>query len=311
MKILQILCAGLGLMVSAAGAGAQPATPAAQTAAARPEQHTVVVDGHPLTVWSKRPESPRGAILLVHGRTWSSLPNWDLRVPGEDRSVMDALARAGYAAYALDQRGYGATPRDSSGVLTPSRAVADAAGVLEWIAGREGGARPAILGYSLGASVALLTAARHPDKLSAAILYAFAMDVDAPFSSTPAGPPARQATTAEGAASDFITPGAQPQAVVDAYVRQALASDPVRMDWQGQAEFAVDPAEVRIPVLLLHGVGDPIATTDKQAKLFVRLGTEDRAWIILPDADHAAHVENAQARWVHAVTSFLDRPGGR
>jgi alpha-beta hydrolase superfamily lysophospholipase len=141
MKILQILCIAIGLMTSVV---APAQTSAAQEAdvAARPEQHTVVVDGHPLTVWGKRPPSPRGAILLIHGRTWSSLPNWDLRVPGEDRSVMDALVRAGYAVYGLDQRGYGATPRDSSGVLTPNRAADDAAGVLEWIARREGGAKP-------------------------------------------------------------------------------------------------------------------------------------------------------------------------
>ena len=310
MKILQILCIAVGLMTPVV---APAQTSAAQEAdvAARPEQHTVVVDGHPLTVWGKRPPSPRGAILLIHGRTWSSLPNWDLRVPGEDRSVMDALVRAGYAAYGLDQRGYGATPRDSSGVLTPNRAADDAAGVLEWIARREGGAKPAVLGYSLGASVALLTAARHQDRLSAAVLYAFAMDVDAPFTNTPADAPMRQPTTAEGAASDFITPGAASPAVVDAYVRQALASDPVRMDWRRQSEFAVDPASVRVPVLLLHGVGDPIATAEKQARLFVRLGTPDRAWVILPGSDHAAHVETAHGQWVHALVRFLEQPRGR
>ena len=168
MRIPQILCLGLALMGSVA-APAPPAWTQTAEASAHPRQHTVVVDGHGLAVWEKRPAQARGAILLIHGRTWSSLPNWDLQVPGEDRSVMDALVRAGYAAYALDQRGYGATPRDSTGWLTPDRAVDDAAAVLAWIRQREGGARPAILGYSLGASVALLTAQRHPDAVSAAV----------------------------------------------------------------------------------------------------------------------------------------------
>lgn len=303
MRILPLVGVALALLASAATMAQTPAE-----AAAHPRRHTVPVDGHGLAVWEKRPAQARGAVLLIHGRTWSSLPNWDLQVPGEDRSVMDALVRAGYAAYALDLRGYGATPRDSTEWLTPGRAVADAGAVLAWIRAREGGARPAVVGYSLGASVALLTAQRHPESLSAAVLYAFALDPDRPLASTEAAAPARRPTTAEAAASDFITPGAASRAVVDAYVRQALASDPVRADWRLEAEFAPDPAAVRVPVLLLHGVGDPLAAGDRQARLFSRLGTPDRAWVILPDADHAAHVENAQAQWVHAIVRFLEQP---
>lgn len=60
-----------------------------------PVKHDVLVDGHHLAVWEKKPAQPRAAILLVHGRTWSSLPNFDLQVPGERRSVMDALVGSG------------------------------------------------------------------------------------------------------------------------------------------------------------------------------------------------------------------------
>lgn len=277
------------------------------------QQHTVFVEGHPLVVWEKRPASaPRGSILLIHGATWSSLPNWDLQVPGEERSVMDALVRAGYAAYALDQRGYGATPRDESGWQTPTRAAADAAEVLRWIAGREGGARPAMLGYSLGAYVTLLTAQQHPELLSAIVLYGSPIDPDRPPASgvSPAEPPQR-ATTAEAAASDFITPGAASQAVIDAYVRQAVATTPVKADWRQLGEFSYDFAAIHVPTLLLHGARDPIAPVERQARLFSRLGTEDRAWVVLPDSDHAAHVENSHAQWVHAIVHFLEQPRTR
>src|SRR5687767_14780070 len=108
--------------------------------AAPPLEHTVAVESFELTVWEKAQQQPHGAILLVHGRTWSALPNFDLQLPtaspDSGRSVMDALAAAGYAAYAVDLRGYGATPRDDTGWLTPSRAAADVAAVLEWIAAR-------------------------------------------------------------------------------------------------------------------------------------------------------------------------------
>ena len=93
-----------------------------------PERFTVDSDGHPMAVWSRRPPDPaRAAVLLVHGRTWSSRPDFDLQVPGLRRSVMASLAAAGIAAYAVDLRGYSATPRDASGWLTPRRAAADVA----------------------------------------------------------------------------------------------------------------------------------------------------------------------------------------
>src|SRR5437762_614262 len=73
---------------------------ASQTAAVRqPVKHDVVVDGHHFAVWQKRGAQARAAILLLHGRTWSSLPNFDLQVAGERRSFMDALADAGFDVF--------------------------------------------------------------------------------------------------------------------------------------------------------------------------------------------------------------------
>ena len=99
---------------------------AGQPAVRQPVKHDVVVDGHHFAVWQKRGAQPRAAILLLHGRTWSSLPNFDLQVAGEKRSFMDALADAGFDVFALDMRGYGATPRDATAWLTPDRAIGEA-----------------------------------------------------------------------------------------------------------------------------------------------------------------------------------------
>src|ERR1700687_2789631 len=63
------------------------------------EHFTVVVDGPPLALWARRPPSPVGTILLLHGRTWSALPDFDLQVPGESRSILANLAARHYAAY--------------------------------------------------------------------------------------------------------------------------------------------------------------------------------------------------------------------
>ncbi|MFW3173917.1 alpha/beta fold hydrolase [Xanthomonas phaseoli] len=271
-------------------------------------------DGQTLAVWSRVPAQPRGAIVLVHGRTWSALPNFDLQVPGEPRdarSVLATLAQAGFAAYAVDLRGYGGSPRDRTGWNTPARAVADVRSVLAWVAHTHPDVPPpALLGYSNGARVALLLAQQQPQAMSALVLFGFPDDVDAPPApEVPADRPVRAPTTAAAAGEDFITAHAAPPAVRAAYVAQALAADPVRTDWRAMEQFAFHPEQVAtLPVLLLRGVDDPIATQADNAHLYARLRSEDRSWVTLPHADHVAQVEDSHAAWVDAVVSFLRRP---
>ena len=285
------------------------------------ERREVRVDGHPMTVWGKRPPTPvSGSILLVHGRTWSARPNFDLRVPDSRTrvSLMDALVARGYAVYALDQRGYGGTPRDTSGWLTPDRAVRDVSAVLDWVRAREelgNGARtrrapvraPVLLGYSRGAQVALLVAQRHPAKLGGLVLYGFpVVAAGSAVVPDPAVPPRARTTTA-AAGEDFITPTMTPAGVKDAYVRTATMMDSIRADWRLETQFsAIDPARVRTPTLLLDGERDPYADAASHAAFFARLGTADRWWVVLPGVDHAAHLETQDA-FVNAVVSFMGR----
>lgn len=315
------LATALALLLAAPVAGraaAQDRAPACAPCGRPAARHTVTVDGHPIAVWAKRPAAAHTAILLVHGRRWSARPNFDLQVPGERRSVMDALAARGYAVYAVDMRGNGATPRDASGFVTPDRAVADVAAVLDWITQRErgrataGARRPVLLGYSRGATTAMLLAQRHPTALAALVLYAFPIDPDS-LGAPPLDPatPARARNTAAAAAEDFITPGAASAAVRDAYVAAALAADPVTVDWAGARQLAaLDASAVHVPTLVLDGARDPYAAGTAHARLFARLGTADRTWVVLPDADHAAHVETAHDAWIRAVTAFVERPRG-
>jgi len=285
----------------------------AQPAARTPIKHDVVVDAHHLTVWQKRGAQPRAAILLLHGRTWSSLPNFDLQVAGEKRSFMDALAQAGFDVFALDMRGYGATPRDATGWLTPDRAVADAAGVLIWMQQRmpAGQKLPIYLyGLSRGAMIAAMTAQQRPETLLAGvILQGFGFDPDVQSPPTPRGlRPERLANTAEAAASDFITKDAYTPSTVNTFVRTALRADPVLVDWRDDNQFnAFRPAQMQVPALLVHGANDPQAPRSIETKLFTRFGTPDKWWVILPGADHAAHLEKSSVELVRAIASFVRR----
>lgn len=295
-----------------AGAPAVEAPEEAPAAAPQLQRHTVQVDGHPIAVWEKSPAAPKDVIVLVHGRTWSGRPDFDLRVEGESRSLMDALAAEGFATYAVDMRGYGQTPRDESQWLTPDRAETDVAAVLTWARSRHAGVeRPTLLGWSLGSLVGQLVAQRHGDELSALVLYGYPRDPNREYPPDPAvevAPP-MNATTAEAAAQDFRIPGSISQAGIDAFVDQALAADPVRMDWRHAEQWnALDPSRVRVPTLVIHGEQDPYAPVAHQAELFSRLGTPDRSWVIVAGGDHAAHLENAGPRFVAAVVGFVRRP---
>lgn len=304
---IAIALIAIALAACAPAAPVAPVAPGSAPASGPVEPARVAVtadDGFQLTLWRKAPREPRRAVLLVHGRTWSGRPDFDLQVPGESRSFMDALVAQGYAAYAIDLRGYGATPRDATGFLTPERAAADVAAALRAIGGR-----PVLFGWSRGSMVAQLAAQRTPELMSAVILFGYPGDPDrkVPDQADPESP-ARAPTTAEAAAEDFIAPGAISQRAIDAYVQAALAADPVRSDWRRDTEWnALAPEAVHVPTLLIQAELDPLAKTDAQARLFARLGTADRQWVVIPGGDHAALLEDTAPRMIAAIRAFLER----
>lgn len=284
-----------------------------QSAVRQPIKHDVVVDGFHLAVWQKKPpQAARAIMVLLHGRTWSSLPNFDLQVPGEKRSFMDALTDAGIEVYALDMRGYGATPRDATGWLTPDRAVADVHAVVAWIQQRAPASSRVpiyLFGLSRGAMVAAMVAQQRPETLAGVVLFGFGFDPDVSVQRTdaPARPP-RAANTADAAASDFITRESYTGATLTAFVKAALKTDPVLVDWRDEHQFnAFRPAQMVVPALLIHGDHDPQAPLPVSTKLFTRFGTTDKAWVIIPGADHAAHLEKSQVELVRVILWFIRR----
>ncbi len=287
---------------------------------------TVEVDGHPLRVWHKSSASPkRGAILLVHGRTWSAIPDWDLRVPALTKrahapspwSLMDQLALSDFSVYAVDLRGYGQTPRDASGWLTPQRAANDVSATLEWICdaspkGRGDPAcaatqKPVVLGWSMGALTSQMAIQQHPDAARAVILFGYPATLDktwAEETNHDAAPAA--ANSRKSAASDFRVKQVV-QEVIDAYVDACLASDPVRADWTSMHEFNVlRPEALALPVLMLWGEHDPYVRAKDMETFVRRNGMPTSRTFKISNADHAAHLELAAPDFLAAVVTFVD-----
>ena len=118
------------------------------------------------------------------------------------------------------------------------------------------------------------------------------------------------ATTADAAASDFITPGSISQVAIDTYVAGALAADPVRSDWANPHEFnALDPSKVTVPTLILQGEHDPLSPSEFQRWLFEGLAHADKSWVVIPGGDHAAFLETPRPYFLSVLESFLLRGG--
>lgn len=272
-------------------------------------KHTVLSDAHPMAVWEKSVDNPKGIILFVHGRTWSGVPDFDLQVEGEDLSLMDGMIEQGYTVYAIDLRGYGDTPRDSTEWLTPNQAAQDVINVLRWISAQNDNQKIHLFGWSMGSTVSLLATQKDASDLASLSVFGYWMDLDFNIPEDSLNITlAKRVNTAEAAASDFITPGSISQKAIDTYVKMALEADPIRTDWRRQHEFnQIDPSLINLPVLILQGEFDPVSPTERQAKLFTRLKTADKSWVVISGGDHAAFMETARPKFIKEFTNFIER----
>lgn len=279
-------------------------------------------DGHQICVWEKGPKDAKHSLLLLHGRSFSSKPVFDLVYSSSsdssestvhNLSTMDKLADYGIRSYAVDLRGFGGTSRDASGFLSPYRAVEDIRHVLAWAQTR-GGHLPSLLGWSQGALVAHLLCQLYPSAVASVILYASIYDPmrvypRQPFLPTKPLDAPRRLTSAEATLEDFTLPGSISDEAAYAFSAAALAADRVKPDWTGLHEFNdIAPFRLAQPTLVIHGDSDPYLPPGAQMHLFSGLGAGDRAYVVLPQADHCAHLISSREAFIHHVSSFLNRP---
>jgi pimeloyl-ACP methyl ester carboxylesterase len=111
---------------------------------------TLTVSG--LTLLAARPQNkpdPRPSILFIPGY-FAGAWVFDKYLP--------FFAERGYAGYAVDLRGHGQSPLRSGtllGRVSMRDFIDDAGEVAQWISARDGGARPVIIGHSMGALIGL------------------------------------------------------------------------------------------------------------------------------------------------------------
>ena len=277
-------------------------------------KHEVQFNNHPFAVYEKRAAQPENVIVLIHGRTISALPNFDLHVGSKNKSFMDALVESGFNVYAIDLRGFGNTPRDQSGWNTPEKAASDVKEFLKWVANRHPqNSKPSLFGYSLGSLVSHLVVQKSPELVSDLILFGHPIsylnkikqrskdDDQAPVKHL------RKPNSVEWSSDGFILESTT-QAVIDAYVVACLKADPVLVDWdQIQQWRQLDPAKVSTSTLLINGIHDPHAPVETLSPFFKKIKSADKAWVIISKCGHNVHLEDGATRLVNGVVNFIRR----
>jgi pimeloyl-ACP methyl ester carboxylesterase len=129
-------------------------TPAVASLDVERQSLKVPVDGGELSLWSVRPVGHPGGstVVFVHGKTFPSVPDFDLQVPGATltHSYMEYLARRGIHTWCFDHRGFGASWKPTAGSLFTSRVRArDLLAVLP-VVRRDSPAPLTLAGLSLG-----------------------------------------------------------------------------------------------------------------------------------------------------------------
>ena len=252
------------------------------------------------------------ALMLLHGFTGSS-------------GSMDQLARAlsaDYATIAPDLPGHGrSTGAARDGRHAFEDGLADLAATLQ----AAGHSRAHWLGYSMGARLALGVAVRHPQCVSSLVLLGARAGI--------ADEGEREARRRADAMLAARIESEGVEAFVDEWMAQPLFDSQARLGAAFLAEqrrqrlvnqaaelaaslrgsgpgaqpsFFDDLAGVRVPVLLVAGALDS-PFVDTAHDLARRLPRAEVC--VIPDAGHAAHVEQPEA-FAGAVHEFLRRVRG-
>ncbi|MEM8754210.1 MAG: alpha/beta fold hydrolase, partial [Pseudomonadota bacterium] len=285
----------------------------------------------------------RAPALFVHGATYASRL-YDIPHPGA--SWLRATADAGFAAYALDIRGYGLSrstemERAAAPYGRATEAIRDIDDAVAWIRARHGVEAVRLVGGSWGSiTTALYASTIGADRVDRLVLYApiFAevnegwrsilCDPEDASRVNPCFGAARTVTEAASRArwDAEIPDGAEwrDEAVFQALVRSSLTDDPRSASHDPPAfrapngAFAdlweafngrplYDPRAVARPTLLIRGGADPTSTRTDALALLDRLGASEKQYVEIAEGAHFVSAEKRAPMVFDAVTSFLRR----
>jgi pimeloyl-ACP methyl ester carboxylesterase len=233
-------------------------------------------DGTPLIGWWLAPVRPNGATLII-------CPGHNGSMDG-DMGQAAELVRAGFRVLLFDYRAHGAS--GGSQVTFGAREHLDVAGAINWLEERHNITRVGLVGFSMGAGVALLTAAL--DERVGAVV----------------------ADGTINRVSDALlglgrTKGIPPEAMLlPAWSILITASLRARI-WIPEADPIRWVSEANCPVLFVHGADDPFNTMHGVGAL-AAASPRGQLWLVEGAGHRDAYKRDPEA-YYGRVIGFLTR----
>lgn len=261
-------------------------------------------------------------LFLVHGSSLSSRPGYDIQVPGRgsDYSMMDQAAAAGYDVWTMDHEGYGRSSRSNRN-SDVAMAVPDIDAAMAIITRETGQSVFHIYGQSGGALRAAMYAQTRPQHVDRVVLDAFTW--------TGEGSPTlakrrekldvwRSSPTRPIDASFMHTiftrdkPGTSEMIVADAVAEAELKLGNTMptgtyLDMCANLPL-IDPLKLTMPVQVIRGEHDGIASIQDLLAFFERLPNADKAFSVLPGSAHIAQFGLRASRFYAVLFGFLKLP---
>jgi alpha-beta hydrolase superfamily lysophospholipase len=277
-----------------------------------------------LYVYRKQADEKRAhrpVLLLSHGSSISSVPSYDLRVPGKsDFSMMDFFAHRGFDVWTFDYEGYGKSSR-TGGNSNIARGVFDLKKVADFIHAKTGEAKLFLSGESSGALRAGGFAEKFPDQVSGIALSSFSYMGEGSTTLSQRKEQLHFYQTHDRRPRDrnmilsIFTrdkPGTYDPAVPEALANMELAipdNDTVPTGTYLDMVTilpVVDPKKNIVPTILLRGEYDGIATESDVLGYFSNIACADREYRLIAGATHALGLGNRRFVAWGAIADFFE-----
>ncbi len=263
-----------------------------------------------------------GTILFVHGSSVSATPVFDLQIPGRPgTSTMDWFARRGYDTWCVDCEGYGRSDKWRAVNADVSCGADDLAAASEYILSQSADRKLLLYGASSGALRAGLFAQRHAERVQRLALDALVWTGEG--SPTLAERKKRlddyRASNRRPIDRAFVRsiftrdhPDTSDLTVVDAFADAVLALDtsmPTGTYIDMSANLPViDPQKITVPVLIMRGQWDGIASFQDLSNFFALLPNPDKQFIVMPGIAHTSTRSKNWALVYHLLDGYFSQP---
>lgn len=294
------------------------------------------------TLATREKASEANTVVMMHGATYSSGSLYDTELEGA--SFMDVLARAGFDVYAVDVRGYGASTRPTEMLSPPELnapavrtdvAVRDFTSAVNFVLRTNGLSRTNIIAMSWGGTVAGTFTAQNPHKVRRLGLIAPQWLSNNPVPLDSGGELGSwREVDASAARTRWLSGAPQckrrdliPEGGFEAWMERTLRGEPdealrekhsfrasngpiqdIREYWTAGRPF-YEPAEIEVPLMLLHGEWDTDVPIELAQAWFLRAtGAAEKRWLEIGEATHMMVLEKNRHQVFNALIHFFNEP---